>query len=99
MRILCVCDRGNVRSVTMARILKARGHDALACGIDRNSFATLLLLEGWAELILVSETKQKGDFASVSKIKNLHLGPDVWGKAMHPELVRKIKRELKLINL
>lgn len=99
MKILCACDSGNVRSVTMARILKARGHDALSCGINKNSFATLLLLESWAELILVSETRQKGDFTSTSKIKNLHLGPDVWGEAMHPELVRKIKRELKLINL
>jgi len=84
MKILCVCKMGNVRSVTAARILKARGHDALAAGLHRNSLDTLEMLSEWADLILNM---------------NDMVGPDKWHKAMHPDLVKKIKKILKEIEL
>lgn len=97
-KMLCVCSMGNVRSVTMARILKAKGHDVLAIGLKSNSRDTLRMLFGWADIVLVAENWMGGIVPHI-KVRDLEIGKDVWNEAMHPELVRKVKRKLKEIGL
>jgi hypothetical protein len=52
VRLLCVCNAGHVRSVTLARLLRKRGWEVLSCGVDKNySNETLLMLFNWADKI------------------------------------------------
>lgn len=53
-RVLCVCNGGNVRSVTLARFLRRKGYEALSCGVDQAyTDRTLLMLFDWAEVIYI----------------------------------------------
>ena len=63
MKILCVCNHGNVRSAGMARELKDKGHEAIAIGIcpDLTSIGnpwkgfseeTFNMMCNWADLII-----------------------------------------------
>jgi hypothetical protein len=53
-RRLAVCKGGNVRSATLARMLRRRRFEALNCGVDgRYSDETLLMLFNWAEYIFI----------------------------------------------
>lgn len=53
-RALCVCNGGNVRSVTLARMLRHKGWEAIACGVDQSwSDATILHLVNWCEVIFI----------------------------------------------
>lgn len=53
MRLLTVCGHGQVRSVTLARILRKYGHEVLAVGWDPKRFSdsTIRMLVGWADRI------------------------------------------------
>lgn len=92
MKILCVCERGNNRSVCLARILKDYyGHDAIAIGSETNGVDILITLSSWADMIIVLD--KRIDIVG----KNFHeklllwdIGPDVWGINFHPELERKL---------
>lgn len=64
MRVLCVCNGGHVRSVTLARLIRKRGHEALVCGVNSSyTNDTLKLLFNWAETILI----QKDSAAKLEK--------------------------------
>lgn len=89
MKVLCLCAGGNVRSVTMAHILKERGHDALAASLSFNAPETLRLLCAWAEkVIIVGEATLRSGLPGECQPKTvLHdVGPDRWGVPFHPEL-------------
>jgi hypothetical protein len=52
VRVLCVCNSGNVRSVTLGRQLKKRGAEVLCCGVDKAFAAdTVIMLAMWADVI------------------------------------------------
>lgn len=54
MKILCVCSRGNVRSVNLAYLLRdAYGVESLAMGWNSSSNPTRHSLFGWADIIVV----------------------------------------------
>ena len=56
MRILCVCNGGHVRSVTLARLLRKRGFEVLSCGVSSGfSDDTLAMLFNWADKILIQK--------------------------------------------
>jgi len=56
MRVLCVCRKGNVRSVEMKRVLNKRGYkDVLSVGGLTVSKKTLNMLSEWADLILLAK--------------------------------------------
>lgn len=96
-RILCVCSGGNVRSVTLAYILKRiYRYDALACGIKGNSPYTVDYLCKWADrIVLLEETFKKGIPERYHpKIIVYDVGPDVWNQANHQELVDKLYKHL-----
>lgn len=59
MRVLCVCKSGNVRSVTLARLLRKRGAEVLSCGVDKSyTTYTLRILTGWANVIYCQKDAQ-----------------------------------------
>jgi predicted protein tyrosine phosphatase len=56
MKILCVCNGGHVRSVTLARLLRKRGHEVLSCGVNSSyKDDTLTMLFNWAEKIIIQK--------------------------------------------
>ena len=56
MKILCLCRRGNSRSVTCAYVLKHwHKQDALAAGTRNNQGKTLVMLCKWAETIILTD--------------------------------------------
>ena len=59
MKILCVCNQGEHRSPTLARILEERGHETRFRGIyNPDNPLTKEDLE-WAELVYVFEPHQR----------------------------------------
>lgn len=97
---------GNVRSVTCARILKARGYNALACSLTRNGPKTIKMLAGWASKVLwladpipSDNLKSHLTDSQNEKIIELEIGPDIWEEAMHPELVKILKAKLDSLDL
>lgn len=82
MRVLCICNGGNVRSVAMAQHLKEQGHDAIAVGLDHASPETLDMLKNWAEL----EINMNDYFR------------DWWHDPRHRVLLEEVKRIWKDIN-
>lgn len=96
-RILCVCSGGNVRSVSLAYILRRLyKYDAIACGIKGNSPYTLDMLYKWADRIIILE----GEFRQAiperfwPKVVIYEVGKDVWHQPMHPELMDKLYKLL-----
>jgi hypothetical protein len=99
MKILTICEGGNVRSVGLARILKTnlRRHNAIAIGagwalsIENNREPGTYLCH-WAELIVImSEHFRSGvpiPKGCESKVKICEVGPDVYGNPSHPELIK-----------
>lgn len=104
MAILTVCQRGNVRSVTLAIILKdfIGLSDVIAIGVETTTPDKRKQLEDWADEILIA-----GDVdTSMTDIKDnpktvvlAEIGRDVWGQPMHPELVRLSLAALERIGI
>jgi hypothetical protein len=90
MRILCLCEGGNVRSGHLSTLLKDRGHDALQAGVGWNAAETVVsLARTWAEMITVAEPWMRDLLPADVQDKvtlDFCVGPDRWGMALHPEL-------------
>lgn len=65
MRLLCVCDEGNSRSPTLASLLRYRGHDTLAVGVQRAAPETLKMLADWSDRIILTDASQRSAFPDV----------------------------------
>lgn len=94
MKILCVCEGGNVRSVACAYLLKyMHGQDALAVSFAKNSVDTILMLVIWADKIVVMQREMEAIVPSIyqQKVSVYDVGPDKWGNAFHPQLLEKIE--------
>jgi hypothetical protein len=97
MRILCVCEGGNCRSVTLATLLKYAfkgNHDALAMSHAKNTVSTRMMLYKWADQILtvdeeIDEAVRHEIVALVvfPPVTLLPIGPDKWGHSMDSLLV------------
>lgn len=56
MRILCVCNSGNVRSACLARMFRKRGYEAMQMGVDKEySDETLIMMFNWADKIVIQK--------------------------------------------
>lgn len=95
--ILTVCERGNVRSVTLATILKDQYmiDDVIPVGVKTTSPELFTTLAGWAETIFQVGTihgveKLPLSYVDEQKLIHLDIGLDGWRTAMHPELVTKL---------
>lgn len=106
MKILTVCQRGNVRSATVATILKDYGGylDVIAIGVHTSTPETIAHMAAWSDLILISGQRDLCEaFKDTSKpIIYLGIEIDQWGEHMHPNLVdialEKLQEHTKLIT-
>lgn len=91
MKVLTMCQGGNVRSVALGYLLKYfGGHDAVACSWEKNSPQTILMLCQWADKICVLQEEFKVYIPKRfwrRKLVVVDVGPDRWGNSLHPELV------------
>lgn len=97
-RILCVCAGGNVRSASLAFLLKEAGADALALGLERNSEETVRMLTDWAEMIWCAEADMIERIPEENRqkvVRGFHVGPDRWGYHCHPELWEMVNQIVK----
>ena len=95
MKVLTICSAGTVRSVSLAHVLKSRyGIDAIPAGHDLNSQETLDMLSDWADKIIVMQPKYAAGLPmrNAHKIIKVDVGTDIWGSALHPDLLRKTTR-------
>jgi hypothetical protein len=51
VRVLAVCNGGNVRSQAICRALRKRGFECLPGGVDDNDLDTLQMLWEWADVV------------------------------------------------
>jgi len=94
MKILCVCEGGNVRSVACAYVFKyEHGHDALAVSTRKNNLETHQMLWEWADRIVVMQPEFKRFVLPQyqGKVFICDVGPDRWFNCLDPELVLLIR--------
>jgi predicted protein tyrosine phosphatase len=100
MKVVCMCQGGNSRSVGCAYLLKYYyGMDALACGWEKNTPETLDMLFSWAEGIIVMQeefTKYVPEKYK-EKLYVADVGPDIWCNSLHPDLLNKCNEQLTKI--
>jgi len=88
---LCLCEGGNVRSVSLAWILKDHFHqNALAASWRWNLPETLDALYTWADYIIVMQGIfiEKIPLFYHSKVRVADVGPDRFGNPFHQDLVQ-----------
>jgi predicted protein tyrosine phosphatase len=90
MKVLTICQGGQVRSVGLKYILTYKyNHEALACGVQSNTPDTISMLCGWADAIVILQ-KEFIQFVPAEhrngKLFCYDVGPDRFGYAFHPEL-------------
>ena len=93
--ILCVCEHGNNRSVTMAHILKyVENFETLTAGVAYHSYQTLEMLYQWADVIVVPEDKLLHliPLSYKHKIKFYNIGEDKYPRPFNQELYQKAKK-------
>ena len=91
MKILCICARGNSRSVALAWILKDHlGQDAIAMGIEAASKKTKEMLYKWAEKIILVDNQFLDQIPEEykEKTKVWHVGGDRFFRGFEPELLQ-----------
>jgi predicted protein tyrosine phosphatase len=95
LKILCICQRGNSRSVALAYIFKDMlDQDAIAIGIEAASNDTKEMLFEWADsIIVVDETLADGIPNTYwSKLNVWDVGPDRYFLGFHPELLEQFAK-------
>lgn len=103
-RILVLCQRGNVRSATTMTVLRDyyMFDDVLCTGIDTTTNNTLYDLYNWCDVVLLAYgQEQYTHFSTPKNVRTIYLadvGDDVYGKAMHPELVKRVISSLERID-
>lgn len=99
MKILCLCDHGNNRSVHFAHQLKYWDHDVIAAGLDKNSAVTLSMLYAWADVIIITAEFQREKlpkyYRDDPKVKLFSVGPDIYPRPFNPILLELVKKILK----
>lgn len=98
MKILCVCARGNSRSVALAWILKDHlGLDAIAMGIEANSPETKDMLFKWADKIVLVDKSFEPQIPDEfkPKLKIYDVGGDRFFRGFEPELLNMYSEYLQ----
>lgn len=93
--ILCVCEHGNNRSVTMAWLLKyVENFETLTAGVGYHTPETLKMLYEWADVITVPERKLVDMIPKeyMSKVKFYEIGEDIYPRPFNKELLSKAQR-------
>ena len=89
MKIVCLGRHGNSRSVTLAYLLKKRGHEAIAVGMRCMGRDTRKMLFDWADLIILLHQKCRAgvDQDYWGKTKIWQIGRDVYFREPDQRLV------------
>ena len=105
VKILCMCQGGNSRSVGAAFLFKyGFGIDALACSWEKNSPATIEMLCKWANHVCILERNMMEYVPSEfqAKVWVLDVGPDVWlnglDRRLHAILLPMITKKMESIG-
>ena len=88
MKILCLCEQGINRSVTLASMLK-HSHETLSAGILTNSQETLNQLILWADKVILTDTVQvslTAGWIPPEKIELFNVGPDKYPRPYNNHL-------------
>ena len=96
--ILCVCEWGNNRSVTMAFLLKyVENFETLTAGVGYHTPETLKMLYEWADVITVPEEKLLVMIPEEykSKIKFYNIGEDIYLRPFNQVLFRRAKKMME----
>ena len=115
MKILCVCNGGNCRSVALAEVLKGiYGHEATAIGTYWFSHDSQRALAEWAEAIYFVEEydaklpepdKTKWMSSPLwgkeyeTKRRLIPIGPDIWGHSNWDAIKRAANDALKSVPI
>jgi hypothetical protein len=91
VRILCLCDEGNNRSVVVAHQLKYLGHDCLSAGLSRNGADTLAMLYEWADHIITTDASQLVPAEHQAKVRLWNIGPDRYPRPFNKELLTIVR--------
>lgn len=97
--ILCVCEHGNNRSVTMAWLLKyVSNFETLTAGLAYHTPETLKMLFDWADVITVPEEKLLAMIPEGyrHKVKFYNIGPDIYKRPHNPELLAKARELMEV---
>lgn len=95
MKVVTLCQGGNVRSVGLKYILSYKyRHDVIPCGWESNTAETRKMLFEWADKIVIMQPQMKQyvpeefykDKNGEQKIFCYDVGEDVFGYAFHPKL-------------
>jgi hypothetical protein len=93
MKVLCICENGNVRSVALAYLLKTIfGHEAIAIGAKKSSTETQEMLIKWADKVIIFNTAIPYFDKPFDIV--FDLGEDKWHNPLAQELIHKLYKEL-----
>lgn len=98
MKVLCICQKGNSRSVALAWLLKQKYKmDAIAIGIRTCSQETKNLLYEWADAIILTDKKYTREIPEryTEKLKVWHVGTDIWFKGYDKGLVEMYRAYMR----
>ena len=98
-KILCMCQKGNSRSVACAYWLKKKyGMDAIACGFKTQGMDTLEMLVDWADCVILMAPQYYDRFPDKWKEKTiiLNVGHDTYFKGHDQNLLDQCERFIKL---
>lgn len=85
MKVLCVCEHGNVRSVALAYLIKTiYKHEAIAVGEEDTSPETMEMLGNWADKVIY--------------VPDL-VGEDVWHDPFNHNLQHKLLKVIGDLDL
>lgn len=99
-KFVTVCEGGNVRSVSMAFLLKEAGYEAIAIGWRYVTPETIKFLNSWADYFVLMQSKflDKMPEEIRGKCIFIEVGEDRYGYAFHPELIEQCKAGLDWIQ-
>ncbi len=97
MKVLVLCNHGNVRSVGLAYLIKLiYKYDVLTAGVEENPPETLKYLESWSDRI-ISLTKEA--YILFPESSFIDIGKDVWHNPFSRDLQHKLLKSLDSLNL
>ncbi len=92
MKMLCMCLRGNSRSVALAYLFKHKlKYEAIAVGLHQHSPETYKMLYDWADWIIVVDKRLAHEVPETYriKLKVWDVGSDKWFKGFDEGLLDK----------
>lgn len=106
MKVVCICERGNSRSVALAWILKDQlGHDAVAIGIKTAGEALKTFLYEWADKIILVDKQFVDEIPKTYKKKLLvwDVGLDRYFRGFEQDLLDQystyLSKDETLLNI